>query len=53
MATLLFRFATDKTAIITVEYGCVAHALKFRWNDEGTYVFAPGRGLVAVDSADE
>lgn len=35
------------------EYGCVAHALKFRWNDEGTYVFAPGRGLVAVDSADE
>lgn len=27
---------------------CVPHALKFRWNDEGTYVFAPDRGMVSV-----
>lgn len=27
---------------------CVPHALKFQWNDEGTYVFAPGRGMVSV-----
>ena len=29
-------------------YGCVPHSLKFRWNDEGTYVFSPGLGLVSI-----
>jgi hypothetical protein len=24
------------------------HALKFRWNDEGTYIFVPERGMVAT-----
>lgn len=32
------------------EHACVAHSLKFRWNDEETYVFSPGLGLVAVDA---
>ncbi|MBI3637182.1 MAG: hypothetical protein HY216_13390 [Candidatus Rokubacteria bacterium] len=27
---------------------CVPHSLRFRWNDEGTYVFSPERGMVAV-----
>lgn len=26
----------------------IGHALVFRWNDEGTYVFAPERGMVAT-----
>ena len=26
----------------------MAHALKFRWNDEGTYIFVPERGMVAT-----
>lgn len=35
------------------EHACVAHSLKFRWNDEGTYIFSPGLGLVSVDGRDE
>ncbi|MBL8672307.1 MAG: hypothetical protein JNK11_16730 [Alphaproteobacteria bacterium] len=33
---------------IDVVHACAPHALKFRWNDEGIYVFAPGRGMLAV-----
>lgn len=33
---------------IDFTYAGVAHALKFRWNDEGSYVFAPGRGMIAL-----
>ena len=35
------------------EHACVAHSLKFRWNNEGTYIFSPGLGLVSVDGNEE
>jgi len=33
--------------ILDLEHACVAHALKFRWNNEGTYIFSPDRGMVS------
>ncbi len=37
--------------IIKLDYthAGAAHSLKFRWNDEGAYVFSPERGMVSVE----
>jgi hypothetical protein len=42
------RESTIRILDIDATHNCVPHALQFRWNDEGTYVFAPDRGMVAV-----
>ena len=42
------RESTIRIIEIDFTYAGAPHALMFRWNDEGTYVFAPGRGLMAV-----
>jgi hypothetical protein len=42
------RDSTIQILEIDFVFECMPHALKFRWNDEGTYVFAPDRGLVAI-----
>jgi hypothetical protein len=43
------RESTIRILEIDFVHNCVPHALKFRWNDEGTYVFAPGLGMVSVE----
>ncbi|MHB1219732.1 MAG: hypothetical protein ACYC1L_16180 [Alphaproteobacteria bacterium] len=44
------RYRDSVIKILEIDFvdHCVPHALKFRWNDEGTYVFAPDRGMVSV-----
>jgi hypothetical protein len=42
------RESTIRIIEIDFTYECVPHALKFRWNDEGTYTFAPDRGMFAL-----
>ena len=43
------RESVIKILEIDFTYQCVPHALKFHWNNEGIYVFAPDRGLFAVE----
>ena len=43
------RESTIRIFEIDFTHDCVPHALKFRWNDEGTYVFAPDRGMASVE----
>ena len=38
---------------IDFEHACVAHALKFRWNNEGTCILSPERGMVSTETAEE
>lgn len=42
------RESTIKIIEIDTRWRGIDHALVFRWNDEGTYVFAPERGMVAT-----
>jgi hypothetical protein len=46
--TRVCRESTIVILEIDFVHDCVPHALKFRWNDEGSYIFAPDRGMVAV-----
>lgn len=43
------RESTIRILEIDFTHACVPHALKFRWNDEGTYIHAPNRGMVSVE----
>jgi hypothetical protein len=43
------RDSVIKILEIDFTYQCVPHALKFHWNNESIYVFAPDRGLYAVE----
>jgi hypothetical protein len=43
------RDSTIRIFEIDFTHNCVPHALKFRWNDEGTYIHAPERGMVSVE----
>lgn len=43
------RESTIRILEIDFTHNCVPHALKFRWNDEGTYIHAPDRGMVSVE----
>ena len=42
------RESTIRIIELDYTYGGVPHSLKFRWNNEGTYIFSPGRGMVSV-----
>ncbi len=42
------RESTIKIIEIDANWQGIGHALIFRWNDEGTYVFAPERGMAAT-----
>jgi hypothetical protein len=43
------RGSVIKILEIDFTYRCVPHALRFNWNNESIYVFAPDRGLYAVE----
>jgi hypothetical protein len=47
------RGSVIKILDIDFTYQCVPHALRFNWNNESTYVFAPDRGLYAIEHGSE
>lgn len=46
------RGSVIKIIELDYEYACVPHSLKFRWNNEGTYIFTPELGMVVVEGGE-